>query len=101
MFIVYLWDKKVGERIDSLKDFSGNEKFLIKGDHQKYPLLSELSNCDMELFSDEQLIELRKEIEELMVDKLSERDVHDYLSSIITLIDRAERDGQSILFSPF
>ncbi|AJJ18149.1 hypothetical protein [Yersinia intermedia] len=101
MFIVYLWDNIIGENIASLEDFPGNESFLIRDDHCKYPLLSELSNCDMELFSDEQLAGLRKEINNLMKDESSEQDVHDYLLSVIALIDQANRDNKSILFSPF
>lgn len=101
MFIVYLWDKVIGESITSLEDFPGNESFLIRDDNCQYPLLSQLSNCDMELFSDEQLADLRKEINNLMKDESSEQDVHDYLLSVVALIDQADRDNKSILFSPF
>lgn len=101
MFIVYLWDKAVGESITALEDFPGNESFLIRNDRCRYPLLSELSNCDMELFSDEQLGELREEIRSLMKYELSGQDVQDYLLSVIALIDQADSDSKSILFSPF
>ncbi|CNH44438.1 hypothetical protein AB8989_21370 [Yersinia hibernica] len=101
MFIVYLWDKVLGESITALEDFPGNENFLIRNDRCRYPLLSELSNCDMELFSDEQLGELREEIRNLMKYELSGQDVQDYLLSVIALIDQADSDSKSILFSPF
>lgn len=64
-------------------------------------MLSELSNCDMELFSDEQLGELREEIRNLMKYELSGQDVQDYLLSVIALIDQANSNSKSILFSPF
>ncbi|ARA76564.1 hypothetical protein RC90_16260 [Pectobacterium brasiliense] len=101
MFIVYLWDKVVGESITALEDFPGSESFLIRNDRCRYPLLSELSNCDMELFSDEQLGELHEEISNLMRYELSGQDVQDYLLSVIALIDQADSDSKSILFSPF
>lgn len=102
MFIIYIWDKAIGKSIESLEDFSGNEKFLIQADHNKYPLLSELSNCDMELFSDEQLVQLRQEINRLLIEgePLGEN-ICTYLSSVISLVDRAYSDNQSVLFSPF
>ncbi|MBN3215515.1 hypothetical protein [Pectobacterium polaris] len=101
MFIVHLWDKIVGESITALEDFPGNESFLIRNDRCRYPLLSELSNCDMELFSDEQLGELREEMSNLMKYELSGKNAQDYLLSIIALIDQADSDSKSILFSPF
>ncbi|RJL22863.1 hypothetical protein [Pectobacterium polaris] len=101
MFIVHLWDKIVGESITALEDFPGNESFLIRNDRCRYPLLSELSNCDMELFSDEQLGELREEMSNLMKYELSGKNAQDYLLSIIALIDQAYSDSKSILFSPF
>ncbi|ANS44135.1 hypothetical protein [Serratia inhibens] len=101
MFIIYLWDKDIGESITSLKDFSGNEKFLIMSDSCEYPLLSELSSCDMELFSDGQLPNLREEVKSLMVDQSLGQDVRDYLLSVIELINIAESDNKGILFSPF
>lgn len=101
MFIIYLWDKVIGESIGSLGDFSGNENFLIRKDSCKYPLLSELSDCDMELFSDEQLIDLRQEINNLMKDELLEQNAYDYLLSVVSLIDDAYQDNKAVLFSPF
>lgn len=101
MFIVYLWDKVVGESITALEDFPGNESFLIRNDRCRYPFLSELSNCDMEIFSNEQLGELREEISNLMRYELSGQDVQDYLLSVIALIEQADSDSKSILFSPF
>lgn len=101
MFIIYLWDKNIGESIESLEDFSGNEKFLIRNDYDTYPLLSELSSCDMELFSGEQLIELSHEIHRLLQDELLEKSIYEYLLSVTFLIDKAYRDNKSILFSPF
>ncbi|MFZ4835192.1 hypothetical protein [Rouxiella sp. Mn2063] len=101
MFIIYLWDKDRGESITSLKDFTGNENFLITSDSYKYPLLSELSNCDMELFSDRQLASLRGEIESLMEEQSLDQSIYDYLSSVIDLNFHAESNNKSILFSPF
>ncbi|EGT3586769.1 hypothetical protein R4U62_000525 [Proteus mirabilis] len=101
MFIIYLWDKAIGESIRSLDDFSGNENFLIRDDLCKYPLLSKLSNCDMELFSDGQLIDLRQEINSLMKDELLDQNAYDYLRSVVSLIDDAYHNNKGILFSPF
>ncbi|WP_127960483.1 hypothetical protein [Serratia microhaemolytica] len=100
MFIIYLWDKSIGESLASLSDFDGNENFLIRSDPDKYALLSELSSCDMQLFSDEQLIVLGKEITMLM-EELAGQDVHGYLSSLAILIERAKNENKGILFSPF
>ena len=107
MFNIYLWDAKKYVETDSfeggvLKKFHSKDiknSFLIQDDEEVYPLLSNLSFCEEDVFSEKQLDKLYKELS-LLLDKYSD-DNRDYILDLINFISEAIKLNKSVLFSPF
>lgn len=100
MFTVVLWDIEKYQQVKLIGNYADNEIFLAQSDKDKYPLLSQLTNCDEELFSNDELIELSSEISELKR-KSVDTEISAYLESVENMIAEAISTHKSILITPF
>lgn len=100
MFTVVLWDVEKYQQVKLIENYADNEIFLAQSDKDKYPLLSQLTNCDEELFSNDELIELSSEISELKRESV-DTEISAYLESIENMIAEAISTHKSILITPF
>ncbi|WP_127960487.1 hypothetical protein [Serratia microhaemolytica] len=100
MFTVVLWDTEKYQKIKLIEKYDENEKFLAQSDQDHYPLLSRLTYCDEELFSNVELNKLLDEVNELKI-KSVDTEVIAYLESVASMIAEAIRIHKSILITPF
>ncbi|CNC78753.1 Uncharacterised protein [Yersinia frederiksenii] len=100
MFTIILWDTEKYQQVKLIENYTDNEKFLAQSDQEHYPLLSQLTYCDEELFSNDELSELLNEINELKVKNVNpERSV--YLEDVANMVIEAIKTHKSILITPF
>lgn len=100
MFTIVLWDVEKYQQVKLIGNYTGNEVFLAQPDQDKYPLLSQLTYCDEELFSNTELIELLNEINKLKIESI-DTEISAYLESVGNIIDEAINTHKSILITPF
>ncbi|HHL2502335.1 TPA: hypothetical protein ACQ301_004469 [Yersinia enterocolitica] len=100
MFTIVLWDVEKYQQVKLIENYADNEIFLAQSDKDKYPLLSQLTNCDEELFSNDELIKLSSEISELKRESV-DTEISAYLESVENMIAEAISTHKSILITPF
>ncbi|MDB6371839.1 hypothetical protein [Photorhabdus bodei] len=101
MFTFLLWDIDKYQSIRLIENYVGNEAFLVPTDQVQYPLLSGLTNCDEELYSNEEALEkLLAEVSELRKE-MDNKEINDYLQQIASMIFEAINTRKSILITPF
>ncbi|WP_387490662.1 hypothetical protein [Photorhabdus sp. RM96S] len=101
MFTFVLWDIDKYQSIRLIENCVGNEAFLVPIDQVQYPLLSGLTNCDEELYSNEEALEkLLAEVSELRKE-MHNKEINDYLQQIASMIFEAINTRKSILITPF
>lgn len=100
MFTIILWDTEKYQQVKLIRNYTDNEKFLAQSDQKQYPLLSQLTYCDEELFSNGELSELLNEVNELRgKNVVPERSA--YFEDIENMILEAINTHKSILITPF
>lgn len=100
MFTIVLWDIEKYQQVKLIENYADNEVFLAQSDQDKYPLLSQLTHCDEELFSNDELIKLSCEINELKRESV-DPEISAYLESVENMIAEAISTHKSILITPF
>ncbi|GAB2948264.1 hypothetical protein [Hafnia psychrotolerans] len=100
MFTIVLWDVEKYQQVKLIENYADNEVFLAQSDQDKYPLLSQLTYCDEELFSNDELIGLSSEINELKMESV-DTEISAYLESVENMIAEAISTHKSILITPF
>ena len=101
MFTIYIWDTDKYQPIEKINDLIGNENFLIPSDTKTYPLLGSLSFCEEDIFEKELLVELKNEVEKLMVKHQFDENITQYLANFVNLINKAISLDKSIFITPF
>ncbi|WP_227431122.1 hypothetical protein [Psychrobacter sp. I-STPA6b] len=103
MYYVYLWDRNryCPDNMRRIKEFKINkalaESFFIL-DSATYPILSELSYVDFDLYFGDSLYELKQDLNNYLT---SENKFQDEVEKIISFVDEAINTEKSILFNPF
>ena len=103
MYSLLLWDKgpDVNDHDRLLKStevpINLARKFFSL-EPKNFPILSSLSLDDYDLFSDDQLVALRQELETLIG---LERFHNENIDRLLDLINEAEAKSKSVMFDPF
>lgn len=100
MFTIILWDQLKNAEISRIKNLKGNENFLIQNKSNLYPLLSNLADCDEDLFCGDSLKKLILELND--VKSCLKDAIHiSHFEEIIELTKKAIDNNLCILFTPF
>ncbi|WP_230655918.1 hypothetical protein [Psychrobacter sp. I-STPA10] len=103
MYYVYLWDRSryCPDNMRIIKEYKIDkalaESFFIL-DSATYPILSELSYVDFDLYFGDLLYELKQDLNNYLT---SENKFHSEVEKIISFVDEAINTEKSILFDPF
>ncbi|PHM39371.1 hypothetical protein Xmau_02978 [Xenorhabdus mauleonii] len=101
MYTFVLWDTDKYQPIRLIEKHAGNEFFLVQTDREKYPLLSELSDCDEEFYNGNEILQiLLTEISEIQKG-VNDTETHIYFQRIIELILEAINTNKSVVITPF
>ena len=103
MYYVYLWDRS-RYCLDNMRilnrysiDKALAESFFML-DSATYPILSELSYVDFDLYFGDLLYELKKDLNNYLT---SENKFQNEVEKIISFVDEAINTEKSVLFDPF